>query len=190
MRTIQTVPAAVVLTVCLSCITRIDPIPPYENPDSPIVFAMTYTNYAWGYQHNGWYVNDEGRLYRTDKDTSFKFENVRHDSLFTKEILNQLLQAALMTDEILDRGTFSDMKNLIGPSVRGELSTARHLCADAGIWTYFAFTGDAASDGYRSVLLVMAGDWGQKNLSEEAAKLFGLLRQHVEGDTLLLPCMP
>ena len=60
---------------------------------------------------------------------------------------------------------------LIENAAQGRLSEPVSGCADAGITTYLAYQFDRDGGTYRPVLLYQAGDWAQKNLSDEATTL-------------------
>ena len=156
--------------------------------DSPILFVRYYTNYAWGFSYSGWYVDIEGQIYETDENSYLRLECLKHDSIISAEMMVELLQSSDKTTRKLSQPILSEMKRLIIPASLGHLTEPVSGCRDFGTICYFTFIRDQDNNSYRSILLYQAGDWSQKNLSQEAKELFELLREHVENDTTQLPC--
>ena len=180
----------VLLFLMLTCEKNENPLLSTDPVDSPILFVQCYTNYAWGYQYSGWYVDKEGQIYEVDENTGVKFENINQDSIFSEQMMIELLQSSSKTTNYINHQVLTEMKKLICPASVGQLTEPINVCADFGIMQYFAFIKDLESKGYKAILLFQAGDWAQKNLSQEASELFGLLRGYVENDTTQLPCAP
>ena len=180
-----------VFLVCINgCEKSVNTLPLNNTASSPILFAHYYINYAWGYQYSGWYVDNAGQIYETDKNAALKLVDINRDTLFSENLMIDLLQASSKTNRKIDAQILSGMKKLIVPASQGQLSKGVDACRDFGVSLYFTFNKYSNENGYKEILLVQFGDWVQKNQAPEASELFMLLREYVDGDTTRLPCYP
>ena len=178
------------MLVILTCEKIENPLSSKNKVDSPILFAQYHINYAWGYQYSGWYVDKKGQIYEVDENAEIKLDNIRPDTIFSEKIMVELLQSASKTSKYINEQVLLEMKKLIIPASFGQLTKPINVCMDFGTVYYFTFMRNREDTGYQAILLYQAGDWAQKNLSQQAAELFELLREFVEDDKTQLPCSP
>lgn len=131
----------------------------------------SYTNFAWGYQHNGIYLDPEGNLYsysyqRSDKPWSPKEEaaptepeledKYNHGKKFIRKIEAQEWQAKL---------------NLLTEASKGQMSKRKQSGADMGANVCRCYVLDATKKQYKQVELRVQGDWSYENLAPSAKEL-------------------
>lgn len=147
---------------------------PKSNAPQPLNKAYcerSYTNFAWGYQHNGIYVDAEGNLYsysyqRTDKPwdpkqaeapTAQELEDkYNHNRKLIRKIEPQEWQAKL---------------KLLAEASKGHLSKRKQSGADMGSNVCQCYVLDEANNRYKQVELRVQGDWSYENLAPSAKAL-------------------
>lgn len=139
-----------------------------------VFFEVSYLNYAWGYQLRGFYIDYQGNVYKYNHSDE-RWETARSDTITEAELLEKYshekeLIAKIPCDTLLQKC------NMIQAASEGELSEKIHRCYDAGALSYLAYTYHAKNKEYTPVLLYLAGDVAQKNLSEAAQLLFDWLK--------------
>jgi hypothetical protein len=135
---------------------------------SPI-FQSEYTNYAWGYNHNGWMMDHTGKARSFQKTDAWVFP----DSLgFISATDMQKNLAACDTDlKQVSASEFSLYAAKAATCVNGPLSKPENKMADAGAHIWALYYYDTAKKSYKRVILEMTGDWSQKNLAPNAKEV-------------------
>ncbi len=142
-------------------------------PTQHFYFEMSYTNAAWGNQHHGVYIDWQGEVYAYDHNHALW--KPADPSAYTEEELRQKFARTTARLGTVEASLFRRMAALIAGAETGQYSSLVNDCRDAGRTTYVAYQFDRSRETYRPVLLYQAGDWAQKNLSEEARTLSGWL---------------
>ena len=132
-----------------------------------LLFQMEYINFAWGYQHSGWFINNEGEVRRytpqiwkiADKDGYFDLGSLRSNYNQATEIIGQVDMHELKTKALLIEGTLN-----------GELGEMNCPGADQGSFTLYCYFWDEEKQKYKQQFLSVSGDCNQQN-STNAAKV-------------------
>ena len=142
----------------------------YDAPeDQPVFFEYHYINYAWGFQENGWLIDQEGNIrsfnnpadYRQGlKGATLSLEDLEHNLGLTDSIIGNL-----------DDGDLEKYIHYIPAAAEGEIGLSRSIAADAGSSVLSCYLYDPEMNAYQYVFLAQSGDWEQFNLSREAEKL-------------------
>jgi len=159
----------VLLLLCVSgCLSTPDALSGSLS-EQRFYFEMTHANYAWVKQLRGVYIDRQGDVYAYDHSHAM-WEPADPDAYTAEELLQKFDS---QKDHIgtVDAATLRRMTALIDAAAQGRLSEPVNECADAGITAYLAYQFDRNSGKYLPVVLYQAGDWAQKNLSDEAATL-------------------
>jgi hypothetical protein len=134
------------------------------------VCERSYTNFAWGYQHSGIFVDREGRVYRFSDRTDVLRRPPQRPDLTEAEMdqnygAERQLVRTVSSDELLA------MYRLIPAAAKGHHSKRVSAGADRGASVSACYVFDAAEKRYRKVELAVAGDWEYRNLAPEAQEL-------------------
>jgi hypothetical protein len=127
---------------------------PRPQPQPKKLFQSEYTNYAWGYVHSGWYINDDGKVY------SFLNKGNSPEDGDEIEFVGTI-----------DPATLEEKRGLISAASQGPYSERTNTAFDAGTHVYSAFLGET------EILLKESGDWSQENLSPAASDLVSWLQE-------------
>jgi len=136
---------------------------------STLIFQSEYTNYAWGYNHNGWMLNNTGQVKRFQKSTKWVFT----DSLgyISAVDMNKNINAC---DSILTQVSLKDFTLNAEKAIscaNGPMSKATNTMADAGEHIYAIYLYESGSNRYKRVILDMTGDWSQQNLATKSKEV-------------------
>jgi hypothetical protein len=141
---------------------------------STLIFQSEYTNYAWGYNHNGWMMGNSGVVKRFQKKAAWVFPDAQG---FISEA--DMMKNLAACDSIIAKvtpGDFSKYASMAMTCADGPLSKAENKMADAGenIWAFYTY--DSGSKRYQRVILDMTGDWSQQNLAPNAKEVADFLK--------------
>lgn len=146
-----------------------------ENERMSVLFQYEYVNYAWGYQHHGWFVDNEGNIKGYDMPTDWRRVDdsgyIAYDSL----IYNYQQADALLGK--IDLGTLHEKSALIDATLNGYLSELDCQGADMGSKALYCYYWDVYQRKYKRQLLELTGDCEQVNTTEAALQLALFLNQ-------------
>jgi hypothetical protein len=134
------------------------------------VCERSYTNFARGYQHSGFYVDREGGVYRFSVEAetlapSLPPPDPTEAGIEATYGSGIVLVGRVAADELLA------MFRLIPAAARAGYSKRVSAGADRGALVSACYLFDAAQKRYRAVELDVKGDWEYRNLAPEAETL-------------------
>ena len=144
-------------------------------PEQEIVqnflFEANYIASGWGALYNGYYIDNLGGLYR------FQYE--AEDEPWKPQNSEQLTEAELQEKYAHNRtslGTInldklSRMFQLIDEAAQGPYSAREFVMDDAGITTLFGYRYETETQAYIPVVLLVTGDYIERNLSDAGIEL-------------------
>jgi hypothetical protein len=141
-----------------------------------VYFEVSYTNYAWGYMHNGIFIDPQGDVYefmykRGDKPWRPKeSRSVSPQELEDKYSHNRKLIRKIPAEELLVRHA------LVPAAAKGTTSKAVNTGYDAGARTFGFYLFDPAAGRYKKTVLDTQGDFSSENLAPEARELLKWLK--------------
>ena len=128
-----------------------------------ILFQVDYVNYAWGYKHNGFLVDNQGNIltYKNpqvwnlpDKDFNLSESQVRDN------IGNCLNTGKKIPNEELKKYA-NHIKNISSSKV----TALKNVSADAGSIEYICYQFSEKTGIYKGTLIKMEGDFTCENLN-------------------------
>ena len=138
--------------------------------DKSFLFISEYYNYAWGFQHWGWVIDNKGKL-RTFKLPE-KWHDVDKDGYLTEaEMLENYAQTDLSSVTIDSKELNAKVLQLY-MAAGGKLSDPKSEMFDAGIVTYSGFIYVSKIGKYKRILLKQTGDIYIENQSQPAKDLY------------------
>jgi len=139
-----------------------------------IYFQYEYVNYAWGYQHFGWMIDNKGNVLCFRKPEKW----ISADSLgyvSAVDMDNNIEKIDSVCFKI-DMRELNQKISLIQKASMGKISGPVSEMFDAGVTVFSAFIYDAESKIYRQVLLKQIGDARIDNNSAESVELYEWLQ--------------
>lgn len=137
---------------------------------SPKIYCeRSYTNFAWGYQHHGIYVDPAGNLYRYSYQPKDKPWSPKQEAAPTAEELEEKYSHGRKLIRKLAPQEWQDKSNLVAAASKGKLSERRQRGADMGANVCRCYV--AEGQGFKQVELQVQGDWSYENLAPSAKLL-------------------
>lgn len=135
------------------------------------LFETSYTNFAWGYQHRGTYIDNQGNVYEfAYKPGDKHWQPQQPDSLTERELEEQYSHGRKLIRTI-ERKELLEKYRLIEKAAKGEFSKRVSRGADMGAYVSSCYLYDEHTGRYRRVELRVTGDWSYENLSPAAGEL-------------------
>jgi hypothetical protein len=131
----------------------------------------SYTNFAWGFQHRGIYVDGRGTVYSYAYQRGEKPWSRGRDAMLTEQALEEKYRHSRKVVGAVDPRELQEKVRLIGVASQGEYSERVQRGADQGGTASLCYLYDAVTDRYRPVELKVEGDWNSENLSPSAKEL-------------------
>jgi hypothetical protein len=133
------------------------------NKKQVILFQVDYINYAWGYQHNGFIIDNEGKVltYKNPQEWIFPDKELNitgnqvHDNIEKCHFSGKIIPP----DELIKYARY--IKNISSSKV----TATKNVAADAGAMEYICYQFYESSDTYKGHLIKMEGDFTCENLN-------------------------
>ncbi len=146
-----------------------DPAGPKPPQGTPLFFDVTYQNQAWGYQLYGWFLTEQGDIWR------FNHSDRRMDvggDVISAAILMEKYSHGRQFVRRVDADSVQAMIALVPAAAAGAITgPAPTGCRDAGAQTYQVWRLLPGGQSYGRVLVHMRGDYGARNAAPAAATL-------------------
>ena len=163
---------AVTILAIAGCADRC-PTEDSTEPTSPMLaFGRVYLNWAWAYQHHGWYIDYTGTVSSFSYSVDDSMWYVEEDGLITLDELERIGALSDPTGRVVSDDTLFAMLKLSGPASRVPEPQPEHAGADAGVWSYAAYIWDDQTDAYRILTLFIGGDLAYETPSPQGRMLY------------------
>jgi hypothetical protein len=133
------------------------------NEKQAILFQVDYVNYAWGYQHNGFIIDNQGNVltYKNPQNWNFPDKDFNlSESQVRENLANCLNSGKKIPDEELKKYA-GYIKNISSSKV----TALKNVAADAGSMQYICYQFSEKPEGYKAFLIKMEGDFTRENLN-------------------------
>jgi hypothetical protein len=142
-----------------------------EPSNTPKIFCeRSYTNFAWGYQHRGVYVDPQGNVYSYAYAAGDKPWSPRTDSPAEQELEEKYSHGRKFVKKIAPQELVNKYR-LVELASTGQYSKRVQQGADRGAYVSRCYVFDTATDRYKEVELKVEGDWSYENLAPSAKQL-------------------
>lgn len=169
MKTYQFCLIALIATLLLSCKdASINP----EHPDlNKVYLESEYVNFAWGYAHNGWFIDTSGNIISYDIAKSGT-QWVRNSSeYYSEDELWAKIHHKDTLREVIPNDTLKHLRELALASVAGTLSDTVCPGADMGALVYSCYVFKPDSLKFQRIVLRVYGDCRFNNAAQSAIDL-------------------
>jgi len=138
-----------------------------------ILFQYEFTNFAWGYQHTGWFIDTAGCIYSYSLPENWNYTD--SSGTISSLAMEQNLSKAYAIAYAIDKIDLNKKIELLYKASVGTISEPKQEIFDAGyvIFTGYIFNKNLAS--YKPILLKQTGDFRIENDSKAAEDLYNWL---------------
>ncbi len=150
---------------------------PDDNPKA--VFIHEYINYAWGFQHNGYFVDTDGNILEFNLPEKWN----RPDDLgyLSAAEMDENLQHAGKVLCNVNKHEVDRYSRMLRAAAKGRISKAVQMMYDAGTISTVAFLYEPENNRYRYIFIRQTGDYYQENESREARVIWKWMEKPCRG---------
>ena len=142
---------------------------PGTDGNPAIYFQFDRLNYAWGYQHTGFLINNEGKIltYKNPQNWNFPDNHlILTDSQIRDNIGNCVFSGKTVPQQELKKFA-SYIKNISSSKV----TAMKKVAADAGTIDYICYRFSPDSNNYKGYIIKREGDFTCENLNFYSKKV-------------------
>ncbi|MCX6253659.1 MAG: hypothetical protein NTV31_04190 [Bacteroidia bacterium] len=140
-----------------------------------ILFQVDYINYAWGYQHHGTIIDNEGNVltYNNPEDWNFPDDDLGLSESQVAENINKCIQ----TSKKIPKEELQRYAKYIKNIASSKVTALKNVAADAGSLEYICYQFSESTGMYKGYLIKMEGDFTCENLNFYSKKVAAWMRE-------------
>jgi hypothetical protein len=128
-----------------------------------ILFQVDYVNYAWGYQHNGFLVDNQGNILTYKNPQAWNFPD-KDFNLSESQVLDNIGNC-LNTGKKIPKEELKKYASHIKNISSSKVTALKNVSADAGSIEYICYQFSEKTGIYKGTLIKMEGDFTCENLN-------------------------
>lgn len=139
------------------------------NEKQHILFQYEYINHAWGYNHEGFFIDDEGNImtYKNPEGWNFRDQNYN----LTVAQLDENISRCTKSNIKISKEDLARFSSYIDNIALSKVTKMKNVAADAGISVFICYDFDENSGVYKGSLIRMEGDFSCENLNFYSKKI-------------------
>jgi hypothetical protein len=145
------------------------------NPKQAILFQVEYVNYAWGYQHNGFFIDNEGYIlsYKNPENWNWPDKSLS----LTGQQVRANLEACIKTGEKIAAEELIKNAGYIKNIALSKVTALKNVAADAGSLKYICYQYSGSSEIYTGYIIKEEGNFTCENLNFFSKKVTTWLKR-------------
>src|SRR5450759_2866256 len=139
-----------------------------------ILFQFDYVNYAWGYQHHGFIIDNKGNIltYNNPEEWNFPDNNLVLNEIQVAENISKCIQ----TGKKIPKEELQKYTNYIENIASSKVTALKNVAADAGSLEYVCYQFSESTGTYKGYLIKMEGDFTCEDLNFYSKKVAAWMR--------------
>lgn len=146
-------------------------------PSQNYLFEVEYINHAWGYQHSGIVIEQNGEMFRYSWGTSSPYWTPTPNELYSLIELETKFNHNRQLIRILPKDTIAAMVGLNSTATVGSYSDTVAVGADAGAVLFSIYQFDSSTQRYQRIPLRLTGDYTFERKSDAATVIANWLEK-------------
>jgi len=142
---------------------------PNSTENKTILFQYEYMNYAWGYQHNGFIVDNLGNILTYNNPQNWNFTD--KDLMLTEEQVNENISFCKHTGKKIPESELKKYSGYIKNISSSQVTAIKNVAADAGTSEFICYQFSENTGKYKKCLIKMEGDFTCENLNFYSKKV-------------------
>jgi hypothetical protein len=157
---------AVVITGCKKNIT--------VSNRQAILFEFEYVNYAWNYQHYGFFIDNEGNVLTYNNPETWNFPD--RDLRISEDKVAENLLMCTNSGIRIPKPELQKYSNHIKNIASSKVSALKNAADDAGSAEYICYHYSESTGMYKGTIIKMEGDFTCENLNFFSRKVVEWLK--------------
>lgn len=149
----------VVVALCLGGCNK----KPVINDKQAIYFQFEYLNYAWGYQHSGFLIDNEGKILTYKNPQNWNFPD-NHFKLTESQIRDNIGSCSF-SGKTVPPQELKKYANYIKNISSSKVTALKNVGTDAGKIDYICYLYSPDSNNYKGYIIKQEGDFTCENLN-------------------------
>ena len=139
-----------------------------------ILFQLEYVNYAWGYQHNGFIIDDKGNVLTYSNPEDWNFPD--NDFSLSESQVVENIGSCIQTSKKIPKEELQKYTNYIKNIASSKVTAIKNVAADAGSIKFVCYQFSENTGMYKGYLIKMEGDFTCENLNFYTKKVAAWMR--------------
>jgi hypothetical protein len=140
-----------------------------------ILFQFDYLNYAWGYQHNGFYIDNNGNVLKYNNPENWNFPD--KDKILTKNQVEENISKCVQADIKISNDELQKLIKYIDHIASSKVTAIKNVAADAGASEYICYQYSENTGYYKGSLIKLEGDFTCENLNFFSKKVYTWMKE-------------
>ena len=128
-----------------------------------ILFQHDFINYAWGYQHNGFIIDNEGNVLTYNNPENWNFQD--NNFSLTEAQISENISKCTQTSIKIPKEELQKYSLYIKNIASSKVTALKNAGADAGSHELLCYRFNANTGIYKSYIIKMEGDFTCENLN-------------------------
>jgi len=139
-----------------------------------ILFQVDYINYAWGYQHTGFLIDNSGNIltYKNPQDWNFPDKDLN----ISESQVKANIESCQRTGNRVSAAELKKYTAYIKNISSSKITAMKNVAADAGNIEYICYQFSGNTGTYKGTLIKMEGDFTCENLNFFSKKVAAWLK--------------
>lgn len=133
------------------------------NEKQHVLFQYDYINFAWGYIHEGFYIDDKGKILEYYNPEGWNFH--KGDFNLTETQLAENLSKCTVSERSIDKAELAKFSSYIHNLASSKVTAPKNEANDAGSAIYLCYTYNEQGGIYKGTMIRMEGDSSCENLN-------------------------
>jgi hypothetical protein len=134
-----------------------------------ILFQYDYVNYAWGYIHEGFVIDDEGNIMTYQNPESWNFHDPDYN--LTENQLAENISRCTKSEQKIGKEELVKFSSYIDNIKSSKVTAKKNESADAGTSVFICYDFIEEKGIYKGYLIKMEGDYSCENLNFYSKKV-------------------
>jgi len=155
------------ILILMGCEKRNEYIP---DPNQKIFFQLEYANYAWGFQHHGWMIDNTGAVRAFNLPKAWTY--IDSQGFISSIDMDKNIEQLDKEFTIIDNESLTKYVAKIYAASEGKITDPQSQMFDAGSSVFSAFIYNSKLGKYKQVMIKQTGDVFIDNESIEANEIY------------------
>lgn len=144
------------------------------NEKQAILFQVDYVNYAWGYQHNGILIDNEGNVLSYKNPQNWNFQDAELN--ITDSQVRDNMSGCMNSGKRIPVDELKKFSGYIRNIASSKVTAPKNVAADAGSLEFICYQYSEQSGIYKGTLIKKEGDFTCENLNFYSKKVSSWLK--------------
>jgi len=140
-----------------------------------ILFQYDYVNYAWGYHHSGFIIDNNGNVLTYNNPENWNFPD--NDLGISASQVDENLNKCRHSGKQISKEELQKYTNYIKNIASSKVTALKNVAADAGSTEFICFRYSESSSAYKGSLIKMEGDFTCENLNFYSKKVVAWMKE-------------